>query len=547
MDEVDYSRKTAAELLEILRRIHPHRHRENFANLKATLEARGYVVTVTNFGWPVAAAGPDMAHRSLQVPIRFSTGRGPVAWMEPARNDYRLVGAGTVTVDPATVAITGRRLGWILGLPLTRRMELDRERITNVEIIGEAVRFEYRDPAGDSKALTLRCEDASIATRLVELLPSIRKDRFEPMLPAEVEFDRKLLAAVPDVPITVGILALNLLIFVATLIEGAELFSPTGAIQIAWGSNFGPYTTDGDWWRLWTSTFIHFGALHLLFNVWFLAATGPLVERLFGSAAFFVLYSVCGVVASLISISWHPAANSAGASGAILGLYGAFLAALVRGRHSIPPSVVAPLRSYIVAFSVYVVIAGYLMNGVDNAAHVGGLSAGFLLGLVLARRLTIAPTHASGASTVLAGAGVTAGLLCVGVLLASRATSSLEGEGLFWHTQHWLARNELVALDHWNTICDLHRRKKLSESQYANDVESEVLSIWQEAERRLQTVELPDGSPTSARLQYLRAFTSSRRAAYELCVKGAREHNANAFQGCADELSRGDRMAKERS
>jgi rhomboid protease GluP len=105
------------------------------------------------------------------------------------------------------------------------------------------------------------------AEKLVAILPKRRTTDFRPQVKADAEFGAKLIAQSPRIPITIALVAINTFVFVATLIAGAEWLIPVGRMQIAWGSNFGPYTTDGEWWRLFTSVFIHFGIPHLVLNM----------------------------------------------------------------------------------------------------------------------------------------------------------------------------------------------------------------------------------------------------------------------------------------
>jgi len=514
--------------------------------LKAALEARGFVIEVSKFGWATATLSESEQRRTLRATAWWSVGRGPLAWVEPARNDFRLVGVGTISVDIATVAITGVRLGWILGVPLLRTVELDRERIRNVETDGQAVRFEHLDKSGQIRGVTLRCQDSATAERIRDLLPIEKSINFRPQLSAEVAFDERMLSRTPNVPVTVLLVLLNLVVFAATVADGAGFLTSNGAIEIRWGSNFGPFTTDAEWWRLLTATFIHFGIVHLLFNMWFLAATGPLVERLFGSVTFLVLYCISGVASSLASVAWHPSLNSGGASGSIFALYGALLAVLIRPDSSIPRSVVRPLRNSALVFTIYALAAGFFLSGVDVAAHLAGLVAGLILGATFARRLAISDTPATRTSTVLAGAAASVVLLSVGTLFAFHAASSLQGDGLFWHTEHWIERNETIAVEHWHRISKQTRDERLNDEQFAARVEREVLPIWQESERRLQAVRLAEGSLNTSTLAYLRAFVGSREAAYQLIVTGSREHDSEKAARGTAELARGDRMVAER-
>lgn len=546
MEEIDVVNRTAAELLEMLRNINPQRAGDNFIRLKEALEGHGYVIDVSKFGWATATLSESAQKQTVRASIRWSAARSPIAWFAPSWNDYRFVGTGTITIDVATIQISGRRVGWILGLPIQRTIELDRERIRNVETEGPTVRFEYREAPGRTRGVTLRCEDAAVAERIRNLLPGETTSDFRRRLPEEVAFDARMRSRTPNAYVTIALVLLNMSVFVVTATKGAPLFASNGDIEIQWGSNFGPFTTDGDWWRLLTSTFIHFGILHLFFNMWFLAATGPLVERLFGSTTFLFLYLVSGVVSSLAGLTWHPAANSAGASGAIFGLYGALLAALILHDSSIPVSVAAPLKRSAIVLTLYSMAAGLLVPGVDVAGHIGGLFGGFILGAVFARRLAISDEPARRIPILLRGAALGAVLICIGTFLALDSASLMQGSGLFWRTQHWFKRNEDFAVARWLSISAQVRKDKLDDAHFADLVARQVLPVWQEAEHRFQAVKLNNTSPEFPKLQFLREFTTSRRTGYEMIVKAARAHDSALSERGSAELLRGNQMVKKR-
>ena len=77
----------------------------------------------------------------------------------------------------------------------------------------------------------------------------------------------------------------------------------TGGTLIAWGANFGPRTANREWWRLFTSVFLHTGLLHLLVNIIGLVQIGVILERLVGSVTFATVYLVAGGVSSAVSVS----------------------------------------------------------------------------------------------------------------------------------------------------------------------------------------------------------------------------------------------------
>ena len=142
----------------------------------------------------------------------------------------------------------------------------------------------------------------------------------------------------PHAPVTAALVTVNLLVFLAMLASGAGLWHSSNSVQLAWGANFGPATGVGEWWRLGSAMFLHFGAIHLTLNMWALWDGGQLVERMYGHARFALIYFSSGLAGNLLSLVAHKGlAISGGASGAIFGMYGALLVFLWRERRNLHP------------------------------------------------------------------------------------------------------------------------------------------------------------------------------------------------------------------
>jgi TPR repeat protein len=149
--------------------------------------------------------------------------------------------------------------------------------------------------------------------------------------------------------------------------------------------------------------FVHFGLLHLVFNMWVLWSIGRMTERMFGSLHYALLYVLGGLCGSMASLWWHPNVNSAGASGAIFGILGGLLAFVLNPASGVPATIVASQRRSIVIFVAYNLIGGFTHQGIDNAAHLGGLIGGFLIGWMLARPLDVTAREQAQSRFVLAG------------------------------------------------------------------------------------------------------------------------------------------------
>lgn len=172
---------------------------------------------------------------------------------------------------------------------------------------------------------------------------------------------------------------LNILVFIVMIASGVGIMSPSTLSLLKWGADFGPLTLTGDWWRAVTCNFIHIGAFHLLMNMYAFMYVGLLLEDLIGSRRMFMSYLLTGVCSAVFSLYMHGETISAGASGAIFGLYGIFLAFLFF--HRIAKEQRKALLTSILIFVGYNLVYG-MKAGIDNAAHIGGLLSGFLLGII---------------------------------------------------------------------------------------------------------------------------------------------------------------------
>ena len=172
----------------------------------------------------------------------------------------------------------------------------------------------------------------------------------------------------------------NLGIYILMTVLGLGFISFKGQDLLNWGANYGPLTKGGDWWRLLTSTFLHGGLMHVLANMYGLLFVGIFLEPILGKSKFILTYLLTGLLASIASIWWYDATISVGASGAIFGLYGLFLAFMLT--KVFPKEFGKAFLLSTIIFVGYNLLMG-LVGGIDNAAHVGGLLSGFVVGLIL--------------------------------------------------------------------------------------------------------------------------------------------------------------------
>jgi membrane associated rhomboid family serine protease len=295
--------------------------------------------------------------------------------------------------------------------------------------------------------------------------------------------------------LTRALVVANVAVFAAMALAGVDVLRPGPLEYIDWGSNFAPLTTAGEWRRLVTATFLHFGPLHLLFNAWALWSIGSLVERLFGHARFGAIYLAAGVMGSLASVAWNPLVNSAGASGAVFGIIGAQLAFFTRGGHRLPAEVVRAQRNSTLAFIAYSVTFGFIVPGIDNAAHLGGLTTGFVIGWLLARPLGAPASRSQEWTSMLWATAVVATLAVGGVAAARWSAQAHAGE------QGWLlewrryAQAEPAMLSDMSRVMTAARDGRVNDAEVVAWLEGTGIPFYGDAAARFAARSLPPGSP----------------------------------------------------
>lgn len=178
--------------------------------------------------------------------------------------------------------------------------------------------------------------------------------------------------------ITYCIIALCILAFILMYIFGNG--SSDNLTLIKFGANLDILTVGlGEYFRLITCSFLHIGIFHLLFNMYALYVIGSQAESFFGKIKYLIIYLFSAVSASLLSLMFSSNVISAGASGAIFGLMGALLYFGYHYRIYLGNVI----KSQIIPIIVINLLFGFLVSGVDNAAHIGGLIGGFLMAMVL--------------------------------------------------------------------------------------------------------------------------------------------------------------------
>lgn len=176
--------------------------------------------------------------------------------------------------------------------------------------------------------------------------------------------------------VTYALIAINIIVFLLMYILGNG--SRDVSTLIKFGANYSLLVKGGQYYRLLTSAFLHIGFIHLLVNCYALYVIGPQIESFYGKIKYLLIYLSSAIFGSLLSTLFSTGI-SAGASGAIFGLMGA----MVYFGYHYRVYLDGVLKSQIIPLIIVNLALGFMLSGIDNAAHIGGLVGGALVSMSL--------------------------------------------------------------------------------------------------------------------------------------------------------------------
>jgi len=371
--------------------------------------------------------------------------------------------------------------------------------------------------------------------------------------PENESFRGALRARTRDLFVTPALLTLNGAVFTAMLFGSGAIGDPDTLLGM--GASIGTRTTNGEWWRLLTSAFVHIGMVHLIVNLAVLAQVGAVLERLVGRLAFGAVYVAAGVFTALVNISSHPVEVTVGASGAIFGLYGLLLAAVIwqtlnqaqpllaqiagrlrrlagkavagadesgdPGETSVDPGVLIPaIALKRLGYGAGLFLLYSAMSGFATAAEFTGLIVGLGYGLVVARRAGVENPAPRPVGAVLAAAVV----LAVACAIPLRNIANVRPE-----ITRVVATEERTAAT-YQAASDAFRKGRISAEALAQLAERKILPELQAVEARLTALRnVP--SEHQPLVTDARAYLRLRSQAWRARVDAIRKTNMDPLRG----------------
>jgi rhomboid protease GluP len=429
-----------------------------------------------------------------------------------------LIGRGEVEIHPTEPILELRARTNALHPRPAQRVFTSSE-IKNLRGSDRVIEFDVGEISDPRKRRTLRfmCDTAADAAAIRNALPNEADHTFKELSRFHASLDALPQAASPWHSVTTILIALNVLAFVVMGFLGAGWIEPASMRPyIDFAANNGAATTQGEWWRLLTAMFVHYGIVHLGLNMWALLDAGRVVERLLGRLPFALAYMASGILAGFSSLLWNQDRTwSAGASGAVFGVYGMLLGFMLKEKASTPSVILRPVLKSVLFFAGYNLLYGFMQPRIDNAAHIGGFVSGFGLGWILALPPHPGVRALRQKGRMLLALSVTTALCAAAVALSPRYDylfrDRLALERAYDPSMH---AREVDIRSQQATLFE-KIRKGGNSTELADWIEQTALPFYKESTERLATLQLTSGYKTDDERNAMLYVGRSKIAHYE--------------------------------
>lgn len=196
---------------------------------------------------------------------------------------------------------------------------------------------------------------------------------------------KKVKAKSKSLIITIALIAINVLIYIISSLISGSIADIDAMTLLRMGAKYNPYINRGEIWRLFTSTFLHGGIIHITCNMYSLYAVGGQVERIYGKVKYILIYILSALGASALSYLLDPRSLSVGASGAIFGVFGALLVYVIKAKDRLNKGALVNLLA-VLGLNLYI---GLTIPNIDNFAHIGGLVTGIITSIICVQDVNV--------------------------------------------------------------------------------------------------------------------------------------------------------------
>lgn len=440
------------------------------------------------------------------VEVQFTPKAGIAGWLQALARRQPLYGAGWTESAGTGLRLYGWRRTW-LGMGEQAEITIPHAKIRNAVVDGVTLTFEIVGPL--RRTCVLELPSPAAADAVAQTLPQTKTRLFERHWRELQEFNRLSVETARHTWSTYLLMLLCVGMFVVQVKTAGQTawFDINQSIRL--GALSFQQVRGGEVWRLVSSAFLHGDPLHLIVNMWVLYNIGRLTERLLGSLPHLIAYLSCAAIASVGSLLWAPNMVSIGASGAIFGLFGIFLAHLLVRRTVIPAIL---LRAHWLSTLLFVLVSltnGFLQGGINDSAHLAGLLGGLALGSALAWPRLTAGTHSQWrrATATVAACAV---LLCAEWLAGSALWKPADDWVSFKRSYDWVVSGEADNFKQWGALEQKIALRKVSTQEAASAYRTDIAPFWRDAEKKLDQMAERANGDFQTTLRSIASYAQSR-------------------------------------